>query len=37
VGDKINYILPLYTDNEANDKGEVYINSMDNQPWPDFI
>ena len=37
VGDKINYVLPPFKDPEGNDVGEVYINAMENQDFPQFI
>jgi len=32
-----NYTLPAFKDPEGNDEGEVYINSMENQAFPEFV
>ena len=32
-----NYTLPSYTDPEGNDGSVLYINSMENQEFPDFV
>lgn len=37
VGDNIAYKLPSFSDPEANDVGQVYINSMENQDFPKFV
>lgn len=31
------YRLPDFYDPEGNDEGEVYINGMENQEFPDFV
>ncbi len=37
LNDKISYKLPKFSDPEGNDVGEVYINSMENQEFPEFV
>lgn len=37
VNDKVPYKLPSWSDPEASDPGQVYINSMENQDFPPFI